>query len=49
MHRLLQGKLARSGVTAAMRSSAVTGPWTAKCYICSILILFKDGEAVQKC
>lgn len=27
-----------------MQSSAATGPWIAKCYICSILNLFKDSE-----
>lgn len=42
------GNLAHSSVTAAMQSSAVTGPWTAKCYICSILILFKESKGVYK-
>ena len=43
------GKLAGCSVTAATRSSAVTAPWTAKCYICSILIPFKDSKAEEKC
>lgn len=41
-----EGNLAQSSVTTAMQSGAVTGLWTAKCYICSILILFKDSKAV---
>lgn len=44
-----QGNLALSGVTAAMQSSTVTAPWTTECYICTILILFKDSKAEQKC
>lgn len=42
----VQGNLAHSSVTAAIQRSVVTGPWTAECYICSILILFKDSKAV---
>lgn len=43
-----QGNLAHNRVTAAMQRGTVTGPWTIKCYICSIWILFiKDVHRVE--